>query len=33
MDAQDFLADNIKLATNLLQLKKFVNREEPDVKT
>lgn len=33
MDAQDYLADNIKLAQDLLKLKEFVGREEPDVKT
>lgn len=33
MDAQDYLKDNIELAVELLQLKKFVDRTEPDVKT
>ena len=33
LDAQDYLKDNIKLATELLQLKKLVGRDEPDVKT
>ena len=33
MDAQDYLKDNIELAIELLQLKKFVDRTEPDVKT
>ena len=33
LDAQDYLKDNIDLAVELLQLKKFVDRTEPDVKT
>ncbi len=33
LDAQDYLKDNIQLAINLLKLKEYVNREEPDVKT
>ncbi|KAI9791751.1 MAG: Phosphoglucomutase-2 [Peltula sp. TS41687] len=33
LDAQDYLADNIKLAQELLKLKEYVGREEPDVKT
>jgi phosphoglucomutase len=33
LDAQDYLKDNIELAVELLQLKKFVDRTEPDVKT
>lgn len=33
LDAQDYLKDNIALAVELLQLKKFVDRTEPDVKT
>ncbi|KAF6225832.1 hypothetical protein HO133_009834 [Letharia lupina] len=33
LDAQDYLKDNIQLAVNLLKLKEYVNREEPDVKT
>ncbi|KAF2396155.1 phosphoglucomutase [Trichodelitschia bisporula] len=33
MDAQDYLADNIKLATDLLKLKEYVDRDEPTVKT
>ena len=33
MDAQDYLKDNIKMATELLRLKSFVGRDEPDVKT
>ena len=33
MDAQDYLKDNIKLATELLQLNNFVGRDTPDVKT
>ncbi|KAI9663387.1 MAG: Phosphoglucomutase-2 [Alyxoria varia] len=33
MDAQDYLQDIIKAATELLQLQKFIGREEPDVKT
>lgn len=33
LDAQDYLKDNIALATDLLQLQKFIGRTEPDVKT
>jgi phosphoglucomutase len=33
MDAQDFLAPEIKFATDLLKFKEFVGRDEPDVKT
>ena len=33
LDAQEYLKDNIQLAVNLLKLKEYVNREEPDVKT
>lgn len=33
LDAQDYLKDNIQLAINLLKLKEYVDREEPDVKT
>lgn len=33
LDAQDYLKENIDLAVELLQLKKFVDRTEPDVKT
>ncbi|KAL2758855.1 hypothetical protein ACRALDRAFT_2098355 [Sodiomyces alcalophilus JCM 7366] len=32
-DAQDFLAPEIKFATDLLKFKEFVGRDEPDVKT
>lgn len=32
-DAQDFLAPEIKFATDLLRFKEFVGRDEPDVKT
>ncbi|KAK4619803.1 Phosphoglucomutase [Fulvia fulva] len=33
LDAQDYLKDNVKLATDLLKLQEFVGRTEPDVKT
>jgi phosphoglucomutase len=33
MDAQEFLADEIKFATDLLKFKEYVGRDEPDVKT
>lgn len=33
LDAQDYLKDNIDLAVELLKLKEFVDRTEPDVKT
>lgn len=32
-DAQDFLKDNVKLATDLLKLQEYIDRTEPDVKT
>ncbi|KAK4105953.1 Phosphoglucomutase, first 3 domain-containing protein [Parathielavia hyrcaniae] len=32
-DAQDFLAPEIKIATELLKFKEFIGRDEPDVKT
>jgi phosphoglucomutase len=32
-DAQDFLKDEIKFATDLLKFKEYVGRDEPDVKT
>lgn len=32
-DAQDFLKDNVKLATDLLKLQEYIGRTEPDVKT
>ena len=32
-DAQDYLKDNVALATDLLQLQTFIGRTEPDVKT
>ncbi|OTB02450.1 hypothetical protein M426DRAFT_322555 [Hypoxylon sp. CI-4A] len=32
-DAQDFLKDEIKFATELLKFKEYVGRDEPDVKT
>ena len=32
-DAQDYLKDSIKVAQSLLQLKQYVGRDEPDVKT
>lgn len=33
LDAQDYLKENIALATSLLKLQEFVGRTEPDVKT
>ncbi|KAK0633334.1 phosphoglucomutase 2 [Immersiella caudata] len=33
LDAQEFLAPEIKMATELLKFKEFVGRDEPDVKT
>lgn len=33
LDAQDYLKENIKLATDLLRLQEFIGRTEPDVKT
>ncbi|KZF22506.1 Phosphoglucomutase, first 3 domain-containing protein [Xylona heveae TC161] len=33
LDAQDYLKDNITLAIDLLKLKEFVGRTDPDVKT
>ncbi|ROT34778.1 phosphoglucomutase/phosphomannomutase [Sodiomyces alkalinus F11] len=33
LDAQEFLAPEIKFATDLLKFKEFVGRDEPDVKT
>lgn len=33
LDAQEFLAPEIKFATELLKFKEFVGRDEPDVKT
>jgi len=33
LDAQDYLKDNVKLAVELLKLKEYIGREEPDVKT
>ncbi|KAL9057155.1 MAG: hypothetical protein Q9162_002483 [Coniocarpon cinnabarinum] len=33
MDAQEYLKDNVKLATGLLKLQEFIGRTEPDVKT
>ncbi|KAL8690448.1 MAG: hypothetical protein Q9218_004102 [Villophora microphyllina] len=33
LDAQEYLADNIKLAIELLKLKEYTGREEPTVKT
>lgn len=33
LSAQEYLADNISLALELLKFKEFVGREEPDVKT
>lgn len=32
-DAQDYLKDNVALAVELLKLKEYIGREEPDVKT
>ncbi|KAF2235492.1 phosphoglucomutase-like protein [Viridothelium virens] len=33
LDAQDYLKDNVKLATGLLKLQEYIGRTEPDVKT
>lgn len=33
MDAQDYLKDNVKMATDLLKLQEYIGRIEPDVKT
>ncbi|ORY10395.1 hypothetical protein BCR34DRAFT_566820 [Clohesyomyces aquaticus] len=33
MDAQDYLKNNVELATDLLKLQEFIGRTEPDVKT
>ncbi|KAH8694927.1 phosphoglucomutase PgmA [Talaromyces proteolyticus] len=33
LDAQDYLKDNVKLALDLLKMKEYIGREEPDVKT
>ncbi|CAK1360220.1 Phosphoglucomutase [Cercospora beticola] len=33
LDAQEYLKDNVKLATDLLKLQEYVGRTEPDVKT
>ncbi|KAI9832938.1 MAG: hypothetical protein M1819_003968 [Sarea resinae] len=33
LDAQDYLRDNINLATELLKLQEFIGRTQPDVKT
>jgi len=33
LDAQDYLKDNVKLATDLLKLQEYIGRTEPDVKT
>ena len=33
MDAQEFLQPEIKMATELLKFKKYIGRDEPDVKT
>lgn len=33
LDAQTYLKDEVKMATELLQLQKFIGRTEPDVKT
>ena len=33
LDAQEYLADNIKLATDLLKLQEYIGRTEPSVKT
>ena len=33
LDVQEYLAENIKLATNLLRLNEYIGRTEPDVKT
>ncbi|KAF2153703.1 Phosphoglucomutase, first 3 domain-containing protein [Myriangium duriaei CBS 260.36] len=33
LDAQDYLKENVKLATELLKLQEYIGRTEPDVKT
>lgn len=33
LDAQEYLGDNVQLAVELLKLREFVGRTEPDVKT
>ncbi|KXL45533.1 hypothetical protein M433DRAFT_4477 [Acidomyces richmondensis BFW] len=33
MDVQEYLKDNVKMATELLKLQEFIGRTEPDVKT
>ena len=33
LDAQDYLKDNVKMATELLKLQEYIGRTEPDVKT
>ncbi|OCL01410.1 phosphoglucomutase-like protein [Glonium stellatum] len=33
LDAQEYLQDNVKMATELLNLQEFIGRTEPDVKT
>ena len=33
LDAQDFLNEEVKFATELLKFKEHVGRDEPDVKT
>ncbi|TKX26465.1 phosphoglucomutase [Elsinoe australis] len=33
LDAQDYLKENVKLATDLLKLQEYIGRTEPDVKT
>ena len=33
LDAQDYLKDNVRLATGLLKLQEYIGRTEPDVKT
>ncbi|KAF2453279.1 phosphoglucomutase-like protein [Lineolata rhizophorae] len=33
LDAQEYLADNVTMATGLLKLQEFIGRTEPDVKT
>ena len=33
LDAQEYLAENVELATGLLRLQEFIGRTEPDVKT
>ena len=33
LDAQDYLKENVQLATSLLKLQEYIGRTEPDVKT